>query len=58
MAELTWGAFPPVQNRVRPDPVQNRVIDVLYGQGCVVALGSTFGQMVAQSFLAHLKSLY
>ena len=29
MAELTWGAFlpppPPIQYRVRPDPVQNRV---------------------------------
>ena len=26
MAELTWGAFlPPIQYRVHPDPVQNRV---------------------------------
>ena len=35
MAELTWGGFfaPPVQSRVRPDPVQNRVKRNLEGMG-------------------------
>ena len=41
MAELTWGGFfaPPVQYRVRPDPVQNRV--------------KIAGQLTVEPLIAH-----
>ena len=50
MAELTRGAFlPPVQYRVRTDPVQNRVKDVCKGT-IVVDMHSTSYPTVNKRF--------
>ena len=46
MAELTQGAFlpppPPIQYRVRPDPVQNRVKTRLQSRGIKIKLKEKF----------------